>query len=139
MKVKIYLIAIITLLAIFIHSCKGQTQQIRTVEQVLKFDADSLNKVCPKWLDKDSLVEVLNASILPNNKLRINYLLSIDSAKIDIPTIKERLRKAKLEEMSKKPAFRALLMLNAIIEYSYVDKNNKFLFLLDYKKEDLNF
>ena len=139
MKVKIYLIAIITLSAMFIHSCKQQKQQITTVEQAIKFDSDSINKICPKWLDKDSLVEVLNSSILPNNTLRINYLLNIDSAKIDIPKIKHRLREVKLKDMSKNPTFRALLQINATIEYSYVDKYNKFLFVLDYKKEDISY
>ena len=139
MKVKIYLIAIIILLTIFIHSCKGQKQQITTVEQAIKFDADSINKICPKWLDKDSLVEVLNASILPKNTLRINYLFNIDPEKVDILKVKDQLRKVKLEELNKNQTFRALLILNATIEYSYVDRNNKFLFTLAYKKDDLNY
>ena len=69
----------------------GQIDTTNNIKYELQFTADSLNKMCPIWVD--SVTKLVQVSAVPNKTLQYNYALKIDTSKYNMKLVKQLIQK----------------------------------------------
>lgn len=96
-------------------------------DKVMTAAASELNKMCPMMLDSETRLD--NVMTLPPNIFQYNYtLVNYEKESVDTLAMKEYLEPQTINFVRTSPDMQYARDNNAVINYSYKDKNGNYLF-----------